>query len=63
MCGRGDTWGDGIVPVESALLRGSRQMVLEGVGHFSGFGARWYGDRDVILLWMEKALAGHAERI
>jgi len=61
MCGRGDTWGDGIVPVESALLRGSRQIVLDRVCHFSGFGARWYGDRDVIPLWLEKSPASHAE--
>ena len=57
MCGRGDTWGDGIVPVESALLRGSRPIVLEGVSHFGRPGGRWYGDDDVIPVWLEPALA------
>jgi pimeloyl-ACP methyl ester carboxylesterase len=60
MCGRSDTWGDGIVPVESALLRGAQHVVLDGVSHF-GFGAPWYGSPEVIPLWLEKAWVGHAE--
>ncbi len=51
MCGRGDTWGDGLVPVESALLHGARHVVLDGVSHF-GFGTLWYGSPEVIPLWL-----------
>jgi len=32
-------------------LRGSRQIVLEGVSHFTGFGGPWYGDAEVIPQW------------
>jgi hypothetical protein len=47
----GNTWGDGLVPTESALLRGSRQIALEGVSHYTGFGGPWYGDDEIIPLW------------
>lgn len=53
--GEGTAWGDGLIPLESALLRGSHQIVLDGVGHFSGFGPLWYGSREVIPLWWNKA--------
>ena len=34
VCGRGDgVLGDGIVPVEAALLEGAEQVVLDGVFH------------------------------
>ena len=53
--GEGSAWGDGLIPLESALLAGSRQVVLGGVGHFRGFGSLWYGSRQVIPLWSDKA--------
>ncbi len=59
--GDGYAWGDGLVPVESAKLRGSYQIVLDGVGHFSGFGGRWYGSQEVIPLWWQQA-GGSDER-
>ncbi|MCV5526295.1 hypothetical protein OFN18_29960, partial [Escherichia coli] len=34
--------GDGVVPVQSALLPGSEEIVLEDAYHSGGF-ARWYG--------------------
>ena len=49
--GSGDAWGDGLVPVASALLHGSRQIVLDGVSHFTGFGGPWYGAAEVIPQW------------
>jgi pimeloyl-ACP methyl ester carboxylesterase len=58
--GSGDAWGDGLVPVASALLHGSRQIVLEGVGHFTGFGGPWYGAAEVIPQWWSGD-AGNAE--
>jgi pimeloyl-ACP methyl ester carboxylesterase len=51
--GDGDVWGDGLVPVTSALLAGSQQITLEGVGHFAGFGGPWYGTDDSIAAWWQ----------
>jgi len=44
-------WGDGLVPVKSALLPGSEQMVLEEVNHFSMIMSPWYGSPEVIEKW------------
>jgi pimeloyl-ACP methyl ester carboxylesterase len=57
--GKGDDWGDGMIPVKSALLSGACQIVLEGVGHFTGFGGPWYGSREVIPLWWQKVGGNH----
>ena len=59
--GDGYAWGDGLIPVESATLRGSYRIVLDGVGHSSGFGGPWYGSQEVIPLWWQQA-GGSDER-
>lgn len=51
LSGVGAQPGDGLVPVASALLEGSRQVTLEGVSHFTGFGGPWYGEADVVERW------------
>lgn len=51
LIGNGDVWGDGLVPVASALLHGSQQLTLDGVSHFRGFGGPWYGATEVIPQW------------
>jgi pimeloyl-ACP methyl ester carboxylesterase len=51
ICGDGSVWGDGIVPLPSALLPGSRQIVLEGVCHYSPLSEPWYGSPEVLPLW------------
>jgi pimeloyl-ACP methyl ester carboxylesterase len=51
--GMGKSWGDGLVPVESALLQGSEHIVLDGVSHYNGFGGPWYGDKSVIPRWWQ----------
>ena len=51
--GEGNAWGDGLVPVASALLAGSDQITLEGVGHFAGFGGPWYGTEEAIMAWWQ----------
>jgi pimeloyl-ACP methyl ester carboxylesterase len=51
LCGEGTTCGDGLVPVKSALLAGAEPVILDGVSHFTGFGAAWYGNAEVIPLW------------
>ena len=43
--------GDGLVPVASALLEGSTQMVLPGVAHGGAFGSCWYGSPEVVENW------------
>ena len=48
--------GDGVVPVDVALLPGSESQVLEGVHHNRRLG-RWYGsDRETVELWWPEEL-------
>jgi len=51
ICTDGDAWGDGIVPVKSALLPGSKQITLNGVSHYSLISEPWYGSKDVLPSW------------
>ncbi|MCP9887226.1 esterase [Cyanobium sp. ATX 6A2] len=44
--------GDGLVPISSALLAGSEQRLLEGVGHGGWFAERWYGSATVLPQWV-----------
>jgi len=55
LCGRGDVWGDGRVPIQSALLEGSAQVVLEGVFHSAKRGSPWYGSTRAVHEWWEQA--------
>jgi len=57
--GDGNAWGDGLIPVQAALLSGAQPIVLEGVSHFTGFGVPWYGSREVIPLWWRQAGGSH----
>ena len=48
--------GDGVVPVDSALLPGSETLVLEDVYH-NGFYGRWYGsDKETVKRWWPEDL-------
>ena len=49
--GNGKTAGDGLVPVECALLRDSTHIVLEGVGHPFLFANHWYGRPENVRRW------------
>jgi hypothetical protein len=51
LVGEGDVWGDGIIPVSSALLPQANHIVLEGVGHFSLSQNLWYGSPDAVDQW------------
>lgn len=55
LCGRGDEWGDGIVPLPSAQLEGAVNLVLEGVSHAPVGGRRWYGSPHVVREWWQSA--------
>jgi hypothetical protein len=48
--------GDGVVPVEAALLPASESLVVDGVHHNRRLG-RWYGsDRDTVERWWPEEL-------
>jgi len=52
--------GDGVVPVESALLPGSRTLVLDDLYHSELYG-RWYGsDRETVERWWPPGLRASA---
>jgi triacylglycerol esterase/lipase EstA (alpha/beta hydrolase family) len=51
LCGDGSAWGDGLVPVESALLKGSEQVLLEGANHYGFKGNPWYGTPNLVEEW------------
>jgi len=50
--GQGDVWGDGMVPVQTALLEGAEALILEGVAHSINFGQHWYGaSKEILRRW------------
>jgi pimeloyl-ACP methyl ester carboxylesterase len=53
LCGRGDVWGDGIVPLPSALLHGSQHIVVDGLRHYSRSEHPWYGTDEAVRSWWE----------
>ncbi len=56
MVGDGRVAGDGVAPVEAALLPGSEPVVLDGVYHNRRVG-HWYGaDRETVLRWWPEEL-------
>jgi hypothetical protein len=56
--GEGEVWGDGIIPVSSALLPQAKPVVLEGVGHFPLSRNLWYGSPGVVDQWWPKIRGG-----
>jgi pimeloyl-ACP methyl ester carboxylesterase len=55
LCGTGETWGDGLVPVTSALLEGSHQIALSGVYHYGMAAKPWYGTAEAVARWWTAA--------
>jgi pimeloyl-ACP methyl ester carboxylesterase len=51
ICAEGEVWGDGMIPVSSALLPGSQQIIIDGVSHYSLLGEPWYGSEEVLPVW------------
>jgi pimeloyl-ACP methyl ester carboxylesterase len=47
--GQGDDWGDGVVPLHSALLGGAETLVLEGVAHSAKVDHDWFGSSEGII--------------
>jgi hypothetical protein len=56
--GNGKTVGDGLVPVECALLSDSTHIVLEGVGHPFLFATNWYGTPENVRRWWLEIFPG-----
>ena len=58
--GDGRVKGDGLVPVESALLSGTEHLVLDELYHgrlYGGMRGRWYGsDRETVERWWPEGL-------
>jgi hypothetical protein len=56
LCGTGETWGDGLVPVASALLEGSHQVTLSGIYHYGSPGKPWYGTPEAVAKWWKASI-------
>ena len=54
--GNGDVIGDGLVPRDSAILIGSKQVVIKETAHGKAFGKDWYGSIEKVEEWFNKAL-------
>ena len=54
--GNGDVIGDGLVPRDSALLIGSKQVVIKETAHGKAFGKDWYGSKNKVEEWVNKSL-------
>eukprot|EP00466_Bigelowiella_natans_P001745 jgi/Bigna1/140348/aug1.55_g15056 len=52
VCGKGDVFGDGVIPLEAAHLPGARQVTLDGVWHSIDKADSWYGSDGNIDRWL-----------
>ena len=50
-CGQGNTWGDGITPIEAAHLDGAENLILDGAMHSPRGDRVWYGSPGVLERW------------
>lgn len=55
-CGNGETWGDGITPIEVAHLEGAENLTIEGVRHSPKSPGLWYGSPEILPLWTKYLL-------
>ena len=60
VCGDANVDGDGITPIDAALMEGARHIVLDGVYH-TPLGAdsedrKWYGSPEILDAWASVAL-------
>ncbi len=51
-CGKGECWGDGITPVNSALLEGATNITIDDVMHAPNSPVKWYGSESVLEYWI-----------
>ena len=57
------TLGDGLVPVDAAMLTGAQHIVLDGTVHGQGGGGPWYGTDPAMDVWWPAALAAWHEAL
>lgn len=62
VCGKGDTVGDGVVPLSAGHLDEAIQLNLEGIFHSINVPDRWYGSEGVIDSWHTDMLSQIAKR-
>tara|TARA_Y100001968_G_C19431890_1_gene757521 strand:+ start:1172 stop:1873 length:702 start_codon:yes stop_codon:yes gene_type:complete len=48
--------GDGLVPTDSALLIGSKQIIIKETAHGKAFGSEWYGSKNKVEQWLNNSL-------
>jgi pimeloyl-ACP methyl ester carboxylesterase len=51
--GRGDTWGDGITPIEAAHLDGAINLTIDGASHSPRRQRFWYGSPAALRHWLQ----------
>lgn len=51
-CGQGNTWGDGITPIEAAHLKGAENLILDGAMHSPRGNRVWYGSPGLLEHWI-----------
>tara|TARA_B100000579_G_C22790910_1_gene834435 strand:+ start:277 stop:978 length:702 start_codon:yes stop_codon:yes gene_type:complete len=54
--GEEDVIGDGLVPRDSALLIGSKHVVIKETAHGKTFGKDWYGSKNKVEEWFNKSI-------
>jgi len=53
----GEIAGDGLIPVECALLPGARSIVFDDADHGQAIGTEWYGSERFLDAWWPEAVA------
>ena len=48
--------GDGLVPRDSALLNGSKTIVMKETAHGKAFGKDWYGSKNKVEEWFDRLI-------
>ena len=54
--GNENSLGDGLVPVESALLIGSKTLIMKETAHGKAFGREWYGSKNKVEEWLNRLI-------
>ena len=54
--------GDGLVPVQSALLRGSRSLIQTDTAHGGLFGDFWYASTQRLEVWWDFVVNGNRQK-
>ena len=54
--GSENTIGDGLVPRDSALLVGSKKIIMKETAHGKAFGKEWYGSKNKVEEWLNRLI-------